>query len=206
MRSGQRLRAALVTVLVLTLAGCGGGGDAQSAAVDAPSTPAPSIPVPAAPTASAAATAVTLPVGTRVHNQRLLDEVAAQIPQGRRGFARIVTDLGTLGLTLYWKGVPPASVRALAGTTDSGVEVEIVEAAVSKAELDAAIKRIIAAARAGRVAEPDSIVVNDNFDGLTLGFVKARFGANSTGPRRAAYRKLAKLPVRFVVAAAQALD
>jgi hypothetical protein len=111
-----------------------------------------------------------------------------------------------LSMTIYWKGEPPAAVRALEGTTDSGVDVEIVEAKVSKSELDDGRKQILAAARSGKLPEPDSISVNDNFDGLVVGFMKARFAASTTAAIKAAFRSIAKVAVSFVVVAEQALD
>lgn len=194
----------------ISLAGCGGSGDepSENVAVDSPSSAAASASAPAAssPAPSATANGVTLPVGIRIRNQQLLDEVAAQIPQGKDGFARIVTDLNALGMTIYWKGEPPPAVRKLEGTTDSGVDVEIAAAKVSKSDLDAARKRILAAAKAGQIPEPDSIAVNNDFDGLDVGFLKARYDANTTAAIRAKYRAIAKLAIVFVVAAQHALD
>ena len=100
-------------------------------------------------------------------NAQLLAEVVDKIDESAKGFAQILQNPAKLKLHIYWKGEPPAEVKALEGTTGTGVEVVLVEAKLSKADVNAAIARISQAAQAGTVPAPDSISANKDYSGIT---------------------------------------
>ncbi|GAA0412033.1 hypothetical protein GCM10009530_75740 [Microbispora corallina] len=93
--------------------------------------------------------------------QQQIDAVADQIeeiaatPDGA-GFGSIVTEPAAGRLRLYWKGAPPASVRALLAR-DTGVSVVVERAAYSAAELQAEITRMTAAKPAGLEASVNQV-------------------------------------------------
>jgi hypothetical protein len=97
-------------------------------------------------------------------------------------------------------------VRDLAGTTGTGVQVVIVQTKLSKADVEAAIRRISAAAAAGKVPTPDSILANRDFDGIVIGFVKSRFPSYDNATVRAQFESAAKVPVTIAQAGEHAPD
>jgi hypothetical protein len=200
--SGTRI-AALMLGGGLALTACGGGSDNE-------------VPV-AASTPTAGATASAEPSGTVSSepadvgadlelNARLLNEIVEGIDETAKGYAQVVQNIPKRKLTIYWKGTPPRSVAALKGTSGTGVEVVLVQAKLSKADVDAAISRISQAAQAGRVPAPDSISANKDFSGIVIGFVESRYGANNNAAVRAKYEDVAKVPVTIAQAASHASD
>ena len=106
-----------------------------------------------------------------------------KIDESAKGFAQILQNPAKLKLHIYWKGEPPAEVKALEGTTGTGVEVVLVEAKLSKADVNAAITRISQAVQAGTVPAPDSISANKDYSGITIGFIESRLAANNNADR-----------------------
>jgi hypothetical protein len=201
--AGTRQIAAVVLAGGLVLTACGGGSDDEQPV--AASTPT------VENTASAEPSAVTSTepgaIGADLDlNARLLTDVVEGIDENAKGFAQIVQNIPKRKLTIYWKGTPPQSVTALKGTSGTGVEVAIVDAKLSKADVDAAITRISQAAQAGRVSAPDSISANKDFSGIVVGFTEAHYAANNNATVRAKYEAVAKVPVTIGQAATHASD
>ncbi|HUR75524.1 MAG TPA: hypothetical protein VMZ00_14680 [Sporichthya sp.] len=204
MRSGQQRVAAGLLMGLLTgglgMAGCGSGDDpVAEPPVTSPTAVAPS-------TAQPTAEQTPEPGVDLEANAQLLAEVVDQIDESAKGFAQILQNAAKLKLHIYWKGEPPANVRALVGTTGTGVEVILVEAKLSRADVNAAIARISQAAQAGTVPAPDSISANKDFSGITIGFVQSRLAANSSASLRGKYEAIAKVPVTIAGSSDHAPD
>jgi hypothetical protein len=184
----------------LALAGCGGSDDDPVAEPPAasPTAVVPPRPQPAEETPE--------PGVDLEANAQLLAEVVEKIDESAKGFAQILQNAAKLKLHVYWKGEPPAEVKALEGTTGTGVEVILVEAKLSKADVNAAITRISQAAQAGKVPAPDSISANKDYSGITIGFVPSRLAANNNAAVRAKYEEIAKVPVTIATSGEHALD
>ncbi|MBA3742840.1 hypothetical protein [Sporichthya sp.] len=184
----------------LALAGCGGSDDDDVAEPPAPS--------PTATASSAEPTAEETPEpGVDLEaNAQLLAEIVDEIDESAKGFAQILQNPAKLKVHIYWKGQPPAEVKALEGTTGTGVEVILVEARLSKADVNTAIARISQAAQVGTVPAPDSISANKDFSGITIGFLESRFAANNNASVRGKYEAVAKVPVTIAAAAQHAPD
>jgi len=201
--SGTRGIAAVVLAGGLVLTACGGGSDDNDVSEPAATTVAdvtPSANPSAEPTESA-------DPGTDLElNARLLTDIVDGIDESAKGFAQVVQNVAKRKLTIYWKGTPPPAVASLKGTTGTGVEIAIVDAKLSKADVDAAIGRISQAAQAGKVPAPDSISANKDFSGIVIGFVASRYSANNNASVRAKYEDVAKVPVTIAQAASHASD
>jgi hypothetical protein len=201
--SDVRRIAAVVLAGGLALSACGGGSDKQEPVAE--STPT----VESTPSSEPSATTSTQPadVGADLDlNARLLNDIVEGIDENAKGFAQVVQNIPKRKLTIYWKGTPPQSVAALKGTSGTGVEVAIVDAKLSKADVDAAITRVAQAAEAGRVPSPDSISANKDYSGIVIGFTEAHYAANNNASTRAKYEDVAKVPVTIAQAASHASD
>lgn len=187
-------------VVGLALAGCGGSDDN----VAEPPAASPTAVASSSPEPTAEATPE--PEVDLDANAQLLAEIVDEIDESAKGFAQILQNAAKLKLHIYWKGEPPAEVKALEGTTGTGVEVILVDAKLSKADVNAAIARISQAVQAGTVPAPDSISANKDFSGITIGFIESRRAANSNATVRAKYEAVAKVPVTIAGAAEHAPD
>lgn len=184
----------------LVLSGCGGDDDTTA------EPPAASPTVLATASSTPNAVPSSTPDAGSADNAQLLAEIVEKVDETAPGFAQIVQNIPKRKLAIYWKGAPPAEVKALEGTSGTGVEVTIVAAKLSKADTDAAIRRIAQAAGAGKVPNPDSISVNKDYSGLVIGFSEAHYAANNTSANRAKYEEAAKVPVTIGRAGEHAPD
>ncbi len=199
MRLGQQWVAAAALAGGLVLAGCGSDDDTVAEPPAAsPTAVVSSSPEPAQETPE--------PGIDLEANAQLLAEVVEDIDESAKGFAQVLQNAAKLKIHIYWKGEPPAAVKALEGTTGTGVEVILVEAKLSRTDVNAAITRISQAAQAGKVPAPDSISANKDYSGIVIGFVESRLAANNNATVRAKYEEVAKVPVTIGATTAHAPD
>lgn len=124
--------------------------------------------------------AVPLPPGVskqHVHNQELTDKVLGPLQKYLEGYPQVVSGYAehsasaeTKVVEIKWKGDPPADVRALEGTHDSGVTVRIVDVTYSLNDMTAASEAIFTGARQGLVPMPISGGGNQAFDGVEVAY------------------------------------